>query len=225
MIRYCIGDIHGRAKALKEVLDFCRFDYDEDQLIILGDVADGGDHTRQVINILLKAKNRILITGNHDQWLLQWFKTGSEPPIWTTQGGRAAMYSYDYRYRMVPKSHVAFLESSVDYYVDDKKNIFVHGGFDPEKSIECQELPYRSSRDVMMWDREIIEWALTHGAIPGYNHVFIGHTSTAVMQRDRFTPMVIDNLILLDTGAGYIHGRLTIMDIDTMKYWQVNVTE
>jgi len=39
--RYVIGDIHGAYKALIQVLNKVGFDYDNDELIGLGDVCDG----------------------------------------------------------------------------------------------------------------------------------------------------------------------------------------
>lgn len=66
MKRYVIGDIHGQDEALKEVLNKVRFDYKKDRLIVLGDVADGGVNTYEVIEELLKIKNLIYIIGNHD---------------------------------------------------------------------------------------------------------------------------------------------------------------
>jgi serine/threonine protein phosphatase 1 len=218
MTRYVIGDIHGRGNELNRLLKKCGFDYDKDQLIILGDVVDGGFETKKAIDILLRAKNRVLIAGNHDYWTLAWMKTGAEPPIWTTQGGRATMYSYGFAFKDVPKEHVDFLKSSVDYYLDEKNNLFVHGGMDPRKPIACQDI------HTLMWDREIIPYVMAHGEIEGYAHVFIGHTSTALIQDGRFTPLIIDNLIMMDTGAGNNGGKLTIMDIDTFEYWQENIT-
>ncbi len=70
MKRYVIGDIHGRYKALKEVLKKSNFNYDTDKLIVLGDVVDGGVNTYEVVEELLKIKNLIYILGNHDVFLL-----------------------------------------------------------------------------------------------------------------------------------------------------------
>lgn len=41
MRKFVIGDIHGGYKALIEVLVASSFNKEEDQLIVLGDVADG----------------------------------------------------------------------------------------------------------------------------------------------------------------------------------------
>ena len=95
MRRFCIGDIHGAYLALQQVLKLVDFNDKEDILICLGDVSDGWSQVPECFNRLLKIKNLIYIIGNHDQWLLDYFKTGATPPIWTSQGGRATINSYN----------------------------------------------------------------------------------------------------------------------------------
>ena len=56
MKTFVIGDIHGRFKALKEVLKNSKFDYINDKLIVLGDIVDGGIRTYDVVEELLKIK-------------------------------------------------------------------------------------------------------------------------------------------------------------------------
>lgn len=74
--RFAIGDIHGRYNALLEVLKKSKFNYQEDELIVLGDVSDGGYNTYEVIEELLKIKNLIFIMGNHDEWFLNHLRSG-----------------------------------------------------------------------------------------------------------------------------------------------------
>ena len=74
--RFCIGDIHGAYKALMQVLKLSDFDYDSDELICLGDVADSWSQVPECFDELLKIKNLVYIMGNHDEWLLDWFKIG-----------------------------------------------------------------------------------------------------------------------------------------------------
>ena len=80
-------------------------------------------------------------------------KTGEELPVWVHQGGRATMRSYDFNWKSVPSSHVFMMENALPYYIDDKRNIFVHGGFNPNVPIENQTL-----HDIT-WDRALIQYA------------------------------------------------------------------
>src|SRR5688572_7027518 len=107
MVRtFVIGDIHGAYKALQQCLDRAHFDYLSDTLICLGDVCDGWPDTKLCIDELLKIKNLIYITGNHDIWALNWMKSKVAEEIWTSQGGAATIASYGDK---IPFSHIQFL--------------------------------------------------------------------------------------------------------------------
>ncbi len=209
-----MGDPHGRVTAVKEVLNAVDFDYDSDQLIILGDIVDGSASVKELIDLILKVKHRILIRGNHDQWALGWFDAGIELPAWVHQGGEATMRSYGFDYKSVPESHREFLHSGVYYHIDDKNNIFVHGGFDPDIPIKD------NSNEELLWNRNIIGYAMCK-PIPGYHLVFIGHTTTQLIENHagRNEPALFNNLVMMDTGGGW-DGKITIMNPDTMEYWQ-----
>ena len=71
---FVLGDIHGAYKALTQVLDQSRFDYEKDTLISLGDTCDGWPDTRKCFDELLKIKNLVYILGNHDFWALRWME-------------------------------------------------------------------------------------------------------------------------------------------------------
>ncbi len=89
-----ISDIHGAHKALLQCLKRSRFDYENDQLIVLGDVCDGYREVKQCIDELLKIKHCDFIIGNHDFWALGWATRNEIPEIWTSQGGDQTMASY-----------------------------------------------------------------------------------------------------------------------------------
>lgn len=61
-----VWDIHGWYRSFKQCLERSKFDYDNDQLICLGDIVDGWPETPEVVEELLKIKNLVLIEGNHD---------------------------------------------------------------------------------------------------------------------------------------------------------------
>jgi len=209
-----IGDIHGRYSALIDVLDQAEFDYNNDTLVVLGDIVDGGPDTKFVVYELLKIKYCIYIFGNHCRWFMNWMTTGEELPIWVHQGGYSSMRSYDFDYKNIPASHIRFFENGVPFWIDDENRIYVHGGFDPNRPVFCQDI------ETFTWDRNLINYALTRN-VPCFSHVFIGHTTTQAIKgnMDYTLPVTFNNLTALDTGAGWI-GKLTIMDVDTMEYWQ-----
>ena len=132
-----LGDLHGRAPALIEVLDKCNFDNDHDTLISLGDIVDGYPWTRECFDILDGIKNKVICPGTTINGSLIG-KTGQELPVWVHQGGYATLRSYDFDNRNVPESHVKMIETSKIYHIDDNKNLYCHGGFNARVPIENQ---------------------------------------------------------------------------------------
>lgn len=63
---FVIADIHGGFRALKQCFERSGFDYRADTLICLGDTVDGWCQSKQCIDELLKIKNLIHCSGNHD---------------------------------------------------------------------------------------------------------------------------------------------------------------
>lgn len=227
MKTFTIGDIHGGYKALVQCIARSGFKFEEDKLIVLGDVCDGWPDTRQCIDLLLQIKNLVLIMGNHDFWVLEWALNGDEPVIWVEQGGLSTLQSYDNK--TPSKEHIDFLKSGTPLYIDDKNRAFVHGGFDRKKD------PREQDQQVLMWDRDLIQVACNLSKQGGdkpkklteFEEVFLGHTpvSSLLLPRTLFgvdTPVHLFEIWDLDTGGGW-EGRVTIMDVDTHEYWQSDV--
>lgn len=230
MTVFCIGDIHGRFEALKQVLKSSGFRKGVDTLVCLGDVCDGGAQTKECVDELLKIKNLVFIRGNHDQFLIDHLSTGWSGELWLQQGGANTLKSYGAKVKLtrrmdgtslidtsnmiVPASHQDFFNRAVPYYVWNNK-LFVHGGFDPTRPIQKQ------TTEFLMWDRDLIR-LVKHGlVIKDYKEVFVGHTTTQIIMNDvEWTkPLVYSQLICLDTGAGW-SGKLTLMDVEAKQYWQ-----
>jgi serine/threonine protein phosphatase 1 len=244
----CVGDIHGNYKGFKQALERCNFDNKIDTLISIGDVVDGHCDSFEVVEELLKIKNLIAIKGNHDDWFLQWLNTSINPSNWG-QGQKATGLSYLKHSRPdepwfsiketpgggkhyvetiktndIPDRHIYFFENQLPYYLDEKNNLFVHGGFN-------RHYPLSEQGDILWWDRDLWSQALSYGHISAmegvdkpkfkmigdYNEVFIGHTSTQFWKED--TPMHAANIWNLDTGGGWF-GKISIMDIETKEFWQ-----
>jgi len=223
MKRYVIGDIHGNYKALKQVLKRSKFDYENDKLIILGDVVDGYNCSFEVVEELIKIKNKIFIIGNHDVFFMNHIKNGWAEDIWLMQGGRATRESYEsngYTYKKIPKTHKDFFNSGVYYYELDGM-LFVHGGFDYPKH------PKNCDIEDLTWDRELIHRMKNGLKIKEWKKIFVGHTTTESINSK---PVVVDwydgkyaKLIQVDCGAGW-NGRLCLMNIDTEKYFLSDFT-
>jgi serine/threonine protein phosphatase 1 len=209
--KFVIGDIHGSYKALLQCLDRSNFNYNNDLLISLGDICDGYPETKECVKELMKIKNIVLVLGNHDKWLINWIKYGDTPSLWTTQGGRATLRSYNF----IPiKSHLKFLNKSISHYIDEENRLFVHGGIGEDLSIDKSEYE-------LMWDRSFFKKVLIEeNLVLPYKEIFIGHTTISQINKD-LKPIITQNkkVFMLDTGAGF-EGKLTIMNINTKEFWQ-----
>jgi serine/threonine protein phosphatase 1 len=159
-------------------------------------------------------KNLVLLMGNHDHWALDWFLTGHSQSLWVSQGGNITINSYR---RGIPARHVELLQQAVLYHVLDKK-LFVHGGYQPFRDIGSQE------RELLLWDRSLVKTALqlkskgeeTH--ITEYDEVYVGHTPT--LNFGSTEPIRACEVFMMDTGAGWPGGVLTMMDIDSKEFFQ-----
>ena len=210
--KFVIGDIHGAYKALKQCFKASGFDYENDQLICLGDVCDGWPEINKVFDELLKIKNLIYIIGNHDLWALNWSETGEKPKIWLMQGGQATIDCYP---GGLPEKHKNILKTAKDYYLDRNK-LFIHGGFLPDKALKNQD------REIFIWDRSLFQSAMYNKDIEQetkltkFDEVYIGHTP--IERFGYLIPFKACEIWMMDTGAGWT-GVLSMMNIDTKEYF------
>lgn len=243
MRTFVIGDIHGGYKGLVQVLERSGFDYDNDRLIQLGDVADGWSEVWECVEELLKIKNLIAIRGNHDEWFNSFLTNGNHPVHWL-QGGYGTLTSYirnserklfvnhemgGYSSNLtnydIKDSHLEFFRNQKAYFLEGGR-LFVHGGFNRHLPLEEQE------EFIFAWDRDFWLQALSHSNMKsesrdkyefkirgGIKEVFLGHTPTQHWGTDIPMNAGGQKVWNLDTGAAF-KGKISIMNIDTKEYWQ-----
>ncbi len=244
---FVMGDIHGAFKALKQCMERSHFNYRKDRLIQLGDVTDRQGEVYDCVEDLLKIDNLITLRGNHDDWMDTFCQTGHHPSDWD-YGGKATVASYLERAGNthsnvpgkcaftdllkptdIPERHQAFYANMQLYYTDKQGRCFVHGGFDRFLPFAGQFPP------TYYWDRELwasaLEWQTYERSNPGqcpfeiktkFKEIYLGHSPTT--HWNTTLPMQAANVYNLDTGAGG-HGKLTIMEVATKKFWQSDPVE
>ena len=215
---YAIGDVHGRADLLKQLLgdiqkDALGGDYTgRPVLVFLGDYIDRGFQSREVIDILLgdlmSPFDTHFLKGNHEAAMLQFLSEPGMGPRWIEHGGAETLVSYGIRpprsrtatddwamasqelKRVLPREHLQFL-MSLQLTVRIGDYMFVHAGVRPGV-----ELDQQSEYD-MLWIREdFLNDPRPLGAV-----VVHGHTPASQPHRD-------SRRVGIDTGA-YISGQLT----------------
>jgi len=247
---FVVGDIHGGYKALKQVLEASEFDYENDRLISLGDLADGWSETHLVIEELKKIKHLVLLRGNHDEWAMQALHTANREELytidreafkateqfytpsfyklsglgrsWYAHGGAGTEASYKANPELIG-DHLKFLAKAHIYYIDEENRFYSHAG--PHPSWDGPEFKF-TPKEEFYWNREFWYQAWT-GKKPGrdWKEVYIGHTPTigTTSNKDDVTkPLNRANVWNMDTGACFT-GKISLMNVDTKELFQSEV--
>ena len=221
-----IGDIHGGFKALIQVLDRAKVT-SQDQLIFLGDYVDGWSETPELLSYLIQLKEErdcIFIRGNHDDLVLDWFKTGNSNPKWLQHGGDSTMKAYETVNPTLKNLHQRFLENLTNYHIDSQNRLFLHAGF---ANMHGPASEFHAN--TVYWDRTLWEMALAMDTsltpsdhiypdrLKLFNEIYIGHTPTTRIGETK--PMNLANLWNIDTGAAF-KGPISLVDIESKQVWQ-----
>lgn len=231
---YAIGDIHGDLEQMLKIHRRIRQDArtvgnDTPAIVHIGDLVDRREHSKQVIEFLIRGQTRgepwVALKGNHDR-LFQWFledpkrKDPNLPPgctwLHSRMGGQTTLASYgitvpqDYDLltlhqqvmQIVPKSHCRFLASLPASFATDRY-IFAHAGLRPNVPLKDQ------TEDDLIWIKKEFH---THRQ-PFEKLVIHGHTPVEVVTH-------YGNRINIDTGAA--RGRnLSAIVLDGDDIWQL----
>lgn len=235
---FVVGDIHGCIEALENVLNIVDFDFENDKLILIGDLCDRGPDTWAVVELLLKVKNKIFILGNHDLCFKEYLK-GNESYLkdWGIDMGKETVASYERRNWVNLDAHRALFDSTVPYYIEN--NIcFVHGSLDRYMPISVQSPDFLCRNRTLPY--EVVNGYFGRGetifTADNFSKIFIGHTPTICwnegeehsdgipklvleIENPIFYPIIKGGVHLIDTGCGK-GGPLTMFDVYSGTYYQ-----
>ncbi|HLW90323.1 MAG TPA: metallophosphoesterase family protein [Roseiarcus sp.] len=202
---YAIGDVHGCANLLIELLDrICDVHpkSSSTKLIFLGDLVDRGPNSAEVIAIvraleeLMPAGAVDCLMGNHERMMIDWLNDGDE--LWLINGGHETMasFGFDKGAPNIPGDVMGWLERRPTWR-EDALRIYVHAGLRPGVPVDKQR-----DRD-RLWIREgFLDVDYDFG-----KHVIHGHTPSLIGPERR--PFRTN----IDTGAVY-GGALTAAVLD-----------
>jgi serine/threonine protein phosphatase 1 len=215
---YAVGDIHGRADLLFEIIariddDIRRRPIQHIVEIYLGDYIDRGPDSKAVIDELavrMVDNHAVCLRGNHEALMEHFLRDSGAFSDWQQLGALQTLASYgvhprgdetpaDLRRRFLavfPRLHELFLRRlRYGYCCGDF--LFVHAGIRPGIPIEWQDL------NDLLWIRdEFLHSSQDHGR-------FIVHGHTPVLHPD-----IRNNRINIDTGA-WKSGTLTCVAIQS----------
>ncbi|OAN50064.1 metallophosphoesterase family protein [Magnetospirillum moscoviense] len=222
---YAIGDVHGRADLLDQLLARIAEDAQANahkalSLVFLGDFVDRGLHSKAVVDRLIAGPPStgplakaawVCLRGNHEDYLVRFFTDQGSGRAWCANGGVATVESYagpltdEQRtdlaalqlafIRALPRNHLRFLSRLPLWHLIGDY-LFVHAGIRPGIRLEDQDPgDMLWIRDEFLFDPTPHPWVVVHG------------------HSQRPLPEVRANRIGIDTGA-YRSGVLTALVLD-----------
>ena len=222
---FAIGDIHGCLKELtslhKKILSHEKYDVKKDVIIYLGDYIDRGKYSKEVIDQIIKLKEKeiktINLMGNHDEFMINFLFNGiNNLKTWINYGADFTFRSYgielveyikdgfnddvikkvrDRLMKNMGDNHFNFFKKLKLFYQTDKY-LFVHAGIDPKKKL------FEQTKEDYLWSRSSIFFDKNFKADKIIVH---GHTPEEKTTNDPFR-------INIDSGC-YFSGKLTCVGL------------
>jgi serine/threonine protein phosphatase 1 len=217
---YAVGDIHGRADLLEQVLasidaDIAAYPAGRVIQIFLGDYIDRGRHSRQVVDALIRraGTHRIVcLKGNHETYVSDFIRDPAILGQWRYFGGLETLVSYglspsinaqEDEQRALAEAFNAALPHSHRHFLWNLKPAFVcgdyffaHAGVRPGVPLSKQQ-----EQDLLWIRDDFLLCEENFGKI-----VVHGHTPVK-------KPDIRQNRINIDTGA-YATGTLTCLVLE-----------
>lgn len=216
---FVVSDIHGEFSMMEELLK--KWNPKEEQLVILGDLADRGPRSKETLELayhLVQREEAIVVKGNHDDMLEKYLEdpvrnegvyyiNGGGKTIESLLGEEESERDHKKNARAIKEQYpwlLPFLKS-MRYYYEWEHYLFVHAGVD----LTLEDWRDSTNRD-FIWIRE--------GFYDQENHtnktIVFGHTVTASLHKGRSDYGIWqsgDGLMGIDGGAvfgGKLHGLL-----------------
>ena len=93
--------------------------------------------------------------------------------------------------------------------IGGKEYFFCHAGIDPEQLLDKQ------TEESLLWVRE--EY---YDNYRGETVIVSGHTNVDWIRPGTTTPIIWENMILMDTGSYLSEGHISCLDILSGRIWQ-----
>ncbi|KAI8335025.1 Metallo-dependent phosphatase-like protein [Chlamydoabsidia padenii] len=233
---FVVGDVHGCANELAQIVDKVNYNQDKDAMILAGDLVSKGYDNPGVLT-LAKAKGMYCVRGNHDDYVIRFKTFENEYGAQRMGPPKAVLPEGDVVDPMKFKDEHADIAKNLtseeyDYLVQCPMIIdlpfmnarVVHGGLDPNITNVSENdphtvfnirdidngIPTRDNKDGTHWTDiyNRVQMNQTHPV-----KIYYGHDASRDLDLENIT-------FGLDTRCVY-GGSLTAMDIKTHHYTQV----
>ena len=217
---YAVGDVHGRADLLAQLLSQIDSHLGQNPVsrpieVFLGDYVDRGPNSRDVIDLLISRRNShetIFLKGNHEKYILDFLRDPRVWDVWSQYGGFATLLSYGLKppintspadgkelartfADLLPRDHMLFLSCLIPSFTCGDF-FFVHAGVKPGIPLDQQ------AEKNLLWIRD--DFLLSEDDFGKY----IVHGHTPVREPD-----IRSNRANIDTGA-FVTGCLSCLVIE-----------
>lgn len=229
---YAIGDIHGQAGLLAQLIRLVERDNQErpvadTEIVFLGDLIDRGPQSDQVVLLLMQLADHARVTvllGNHEATMIDVYDGDRENACdWFAQyGGAATIGSFGSDISRIDPADavgvIAAVRQSVPHQIIDWLRTrpifyrvgdyyFVHAGIRPGVPLARQQ------RADLLWIREpFLTSTRKYDALVVHGHTVEGSE-----------PVIRENRIGIDTGA-YSTGRLTALGLEGDAIWYLQTS-
>lgn len=207
-----------------QVLEKSNFNLEIDTLYFVGDLFDGfGKDADKCLIELLKIKNLKCCMGNHDLWVKLWLEKNEKNKTWLKSGGN---YTVEKLLNLPDFAvHLTTYFQKVKPWYNHNNYFICHAGFDNKKSVINQkEINFSINRS--LFQKAIVSSSQKRLLKFNFNNmdftfekVIIGHTPTISGK-----PEFVSNVINIDTGSANL-GKLTLMNLNTLEYYQSDLTK
>ena len=222
-MRYCIGDIHGCAKTLKELTEKI---YEKDpaaEFYFVGDLIDRGPDSKGVIDYVMQLnaqeEKMKCVLGNHEVMMLEAYKKNLTlaQSSWQYNGGETTIRSLNPKTNLnskikdlMPQKYFAFI-NNLPFYIELEDYYIVHAGFNFNT-----ESPFKDVESMVWTRKELNNPEITKG-----KKIIHGHTPVLFDELKSKLKNPASNNINIDTGCVYNNrknlGILTALNLDNME--------
>ncbi|MFC3885845.1 metallophosphoesterase [Bacillus songklensis] len=206
MRRFAISDIHGSYKEMMLLLGYAKFDPNDDQLVVAGDMMNRGPDSGKVLKELKALEenyDQVHVTvGNHEEMML-WYLAGKHD-MWVHFGGKQAADSINEAFQEEGVGSLVRWVQTLPLTMEDERFIYAHAGI---------QLPYRKSqhdRNILWLQRKMFYAIESKTLLDETNGkpVVHGHTPTTAVSFDGAR-------VAIDLGAQVVQSpKLALVELE-----------
>ncbi|PFJ31831.1 metallophosphoesterase family protein [Bacillus thuringiensis] len=217
MRKFFMSDIHGHYTPMMKLLEYVKFNPNEDTIIFGGDMIDRGPDSGKVVKEIkvlqeMYPSNVKAIVGNHEEMLI-WYLLGRSS-MWLKYGGIEAAKSFNEVFGIKSQEKDEHIEWIMNLPIteQDEDGVYCHAGLDIAYGLEEQP------RDVLWMNADEL-FSYTVDEILDYTNdrkMYRGHNPVHHVKTDMAR-------VCCDLGIGVLeptYAGLALVDITNQTYYR-----